>query len=333
MLSFFKSNNPTVVIFYIIYLVIFRVCFVFTTTDTNFVFEHREPLSALLFGSLKNFSASYQTISMVLAAILCFVQALIINGIVNDNKILSRKNYLPGAVFIIFASFFKESLLLTPASVALTFLLICAARLFSLIRKEKAYGDVFDLGFLVALAALFYFPSVLLILFATIGLGIMRPFNYREWIIVPMGFFSPLLLVFTFYYWNDKEAILFADIANLHTAGWLVRTALEHTDKFSLGAIALCTVVCLFLLPGSLYSSLIQVRKYANALVVFIVLVFVAVALEQTIHLSHLVLLALPLSIITAMVLMQIKRNWLAEVMHIILILLVLAGQFLYLIL
>lgn len=332
MLSFFKSNNPAVVIFYIIYLVLFRVCFAFTTIDANFVFEHREPFSALLFSFLKNFSASYQTISIVLAAILCFVQALIIIGIVNDNKILSRKNYLPGAVFIIFASFFKESLLLTPASIALTFLLICATRLFSLIRKEKAYGDVFDLGFLVALAALFYFPSVLFILFALIGLAIMRPFNYREWLIVPMGFFSPLLLVFTFYYWNDKEAMLLADIANLHPTGWLVRTALEHTDKFTLGAMALCTVVCLFLLPGSLYSSLIQVRKYANALVVFIVLVFAAVALEQTIHLSHLVLLALPLSIITAMVLMQIKRNWLAEVMHIILILLVLAGQFLYLI-
>ena len=332
MLSFFKSNNPTVVIFYIIYLVLFRVCFAFTTTDTNFVFEHREPLSVLLFGFLKNFSA-YQTISMVLAAILCFVQALLINGIVNDNKILSKKNYLPGAVFIIFASFFKESLLLTPASVALTFLLICAARLFSLIRKEKAYGDVFDLGFLVALAALFYFPSVLFILFAFIGLAIMRPFNYREWLIVPMGFLSPFLLVVTYYYWNDKEAILLADIANLHPTGWLVRTALEHTDRLMIGAIAVCTVVCLFLLPNSLYSSLIQVRKYANALVVFVVLGFVAAALEQTIHLSHLVLLALPLSVITAMVFMQIKRNWLAEVMHIILILLVLAGQFLYLIL
>ena len=332
MLSFFKSNNPAVVIFYIIYLVLFRVCFAFTTTDTNFVFEHREPLSVLLFGFLKNFSA-YQTISMVLAAILCFVQALLINGIVNDNKILSKKNYLPGAVFIIFASFFKESLLLTPASVALTFLLICAARLFSLIRKEKAYGDVFDLGFLVALAALFYFPSVLFILFAFIGLAIMRPFNYREWLIVPMGFLSPFLLVFTYYYWNDKEAILLADIANLHPTGWLVRTALEHTDRLMIGAIAVCTVVCLFLLPNSLYSSLIQVRKYANALVVFVVLGFVAAALEQTIHLSHLVLLALPLSVITAMVFMQIKRNWLAEVMHIILILLVLAGQFLYLIL
>lgn len=329
MLSFFKSNNPTVVIFYIFYLVLFRVCFAFIPTDVNFVFEHREPLSALLFRFLKNFSANYQIISLVLAGILCFVQALLINSIVNENKILAKKNYLAGAMFILFASFFKESLLLTPAYIALTFLILCAARIFSLIRKEKSYGDVFDVGFLIALATLFYFPAVLFILFAYIGLATVRPFNYREWTIVLLGFLSPLLVVFTFYYWNDKAAELLTDVTNAHISGWLVRNTFELTDKIVLVGMAICTLACLILLPASLYSSLIQVRKFANTLVVFIVLVFVSGSLQQTIHLSHLVLLALPLGIIASIVLMHIKRKLVSEVIHLILILLVLAGQFL----
>jgi len=41
------------------------------------------------------------------------------------------------------------------------------------------------------------------------------------------------------------------------------------------------------------------------------------------------VLLSLPLSIIFSMVLTQIKNKWVSEVMHLILILLVLAGQYL----
>ncbi len=328
MLSFFKSNNPAVVIFYIIYLVLFRVCFAFIPVDTNFVFEHREPLSALFFGALKNFSTNYQIVSLILAAVLCFIQSLFINSIVNENKILAKKNYTAGAVFVIFASFFKESLLLTPSSIALTFIILCIARIFSLIRKEKSYGDVFDVGFLVAIASLFYFPCVFFILFAYIGLATVRAFNYREWTIVILGFVSPFLLVFTFYYWNDKTTGLFNEMANVHSTGWLVRTALELSDKIMVGGIAVCTVACLTLLPTSLYSSLIQVRKFANSLVVFIVLVFVAMALQQTIHLSHLVLLALPLGIIASMVLMQIKRKLISEVIHLILILLVLAAQF-----
>ena len=329
MVAFFKSNNPSVVIFYVFYLVLFRIFFAFGTVESNFVFEHQEPLSVLLFGSLKNLFINYQMLSIALGTILCFVQALLINGIVNENKILAKKNYLPGAMFIIFASFFKEFLLLTPASVALLFLIICTARMFALLKKEKSYGDVFDLGFLVAVAMLFYFPSVLFVLFAYIGLATMRPFNYREWTIVLLGFISPVILVFTFYFWNDKAGVLLAQIANAHQGGnWLVGITLNMADKILVGGITLCTIACLALLPASLYSSLIQVRKFANTLVLFVVLVFVAITLQQHISLSHLVLMSLPLGIFSSMALMQIKRKWLSEVIHIILILFVLAAQY-----
>ena len=328
MVAFFKSNNPSVVIFYVFYLVLFRIFFAFGTVESNFVFEHQEPLSVLLFGSLKNLFINYQMLSIALGTILCFVQALLINGIVNENKILAKKNYLPGAMFIIFASFFKEFLLLTPASVALLFLIICTARMFALLKKEKSYGDVFDLGFLVAVAMLFYFPSVLFVLFAYIGLATMRPFNYREWTIVLLGFISPVILVFTFYFWNDKADVLLAQVANAHQGNWLVGITLNMADKILVGGITLCTIACLVLLPASLYSSLIQVRKFATSLVVFLALVLVAIVLEQNIRLSHLILMALPLGIFSSMALMQIKRKWLSEVIHIILILFVLAAQY-----
>ncbi|HLP51960.1 MAG TPA: hypothetical protein VK154_13820 [Chitinophagales bacterium] len=328
MFSFFKSNSPAVVAAYIIYLVGFRVCLWFVPVDTAFVFEHSEPLSALLFAPLKNLGANYTAISAVLAAVLCFIQALIINGIVNGNKILAKKNYVAGALFLLFASFFKQALLLTPALLALTFVILATGRLFAIAKKEKSYGDVFDIGFLVAIAGLFYFPCMLLFLFAYIGLAIVRPFNYREWTILPLGFFSPILVVFTFYFWNDNVAILLPDMMNMHNSGWLVMPVLSLADKTMLGSIAFCTVVCLTLLPASLYSSLIQVRKFANALVVLIVLTLAAILLQQSIDLSHLVLLALPLGIISAMVLMQIKRNLVSEVSHLILLLLVLFAQF-----
>ena len=329
MLSLFKSNNPAVVIFYIFYLVLFRVCFAFVPVDSSFVFEHREPLSALLFGFLKNLPLNFQILSFVLSAVLCFIQALLINGIANNNKILPKKNYLAGAIFIIFFSFFKESLVLTPASIALTFIILSTARLFSLIKKEKSYGDVFDVGFLVALATLFYFPCVLFVLFAFIGLATVRAFNYREWVIVALGFFSPLLVVFTFYFWHDKATLLLADMANLHPSGWLKGLTLDISDKVMVGGMACCTIACLTLLPSSLYSSLIQVRKFANMLVILVVLALAALVLQQSVHLSHLVLLALPLGLIYSMVFMQIKRSLVSEVIHLILILLVLAGQFL----
>ncbi|MFM2306363.1 MAG: hypothetical protein RLZZ367_1032, partial [Bacteroidota bacterium] len=221
MLSFFRSNNPLVVIFYVLYLFAFRVCLWVVPVDTAFVFEHREPLSALVFTPLENLAQNYQAVSAVLAATLCFVQALLVNGIVNGNKILAKKNYTAGLLFILFASLIKENLLLTPASLALTFVILATGKLFGLAKNEKSYGDVFDVGFLLSIAAIFYFPCIILILFGYIGLAIVRPFNYREWTILLLGFLAPLFVLFTFYFWYDKQGILLPDMLNQHQ-GWML---------------------------------------------------------------------------------------------------------------
>ena len=328
LLSFFKSNNPGVVVFYLMYLVVFRLCFAFVPFDSSFVFTHTEPLSHLVFNLLKTTLQNYPWVSPVLSAVLCFIQALLINDIVNENKVTAKKNYLAGLLFIIVFSFFKESLVLSPAALSLTFLILCTRKMFSLIKKEKAFGDVFDLGFLAVVAGLFYFPAMLFILFAYIGVGIMRAFNYRDWVIVLMGAASPLIVVFTWYFWFDKAPALLTDIANVHR-GWLTGAAFKAPDFILLGVLAFLIAASFVLLPGALYSSLIQVRKFTTALITLIFLIVVAFGLQQAVNLSHWVLLSLPLAIIFSIVMMQIKNRLISEVIHLILILLVLAGQYL----
>lgn len=329
MLSIFKSNNPVVVVFYIVYLVLFRAIFFFSAPQSDFVFQHNEPLSRLLFDLLKNLPANFTILSLSLGAVLCFIQAMLVNNIVNENKMLSKKNYVAGGVFVVFVSFFKEGLLLSPASIAITFLILCTARIFSLIKKEKSYGDIFDTGFLVAIATLFYFPCIIFIVFAYIGLATVRPFVLREWVGVLVGFITPFFLTFTYYYWYDRTAEMFLSLANMHAESWLTGLRLIKADKILIGSMSLIAIVSLVLLPTALYSSLIQVRKFSNTLILFIFITAVASLLQQTVHLSHFVLFSLPLGIIVSMVLMQIKRNVVAEVIHLILILLVLAMQFL----
>jgi len=329
-LNFFKSNNPGVVIVYIFYLALFRVCFLFIHPDTGFVFQYHEPLSKVTFAFLKGLPVNYEITSLVLSCILCFIQALLINGIVNQNKVLAKKNYMSGALFILFFSFFKQSLLLTPATIALTCLVICTGKIFSLVKKEKSYGDIFDAGFLIALATLFYFPSILFILFAYIGLATVRPFTYREWFITLLGFISPFILVFTIYFWNDNTALLWKDIANNVSGGWLHGINHISPDDFmTLGFLLLSILASLAFLPTVLYSTLIQVRKFTTALIFFIFLVVISIALQQTVNMSHFVWMGLPLSILSAMIIYPIKRKWITEVIHLILILLVLAGQYL----
>ncbi len=329
MLSFFKSNNPAVVTFYIVYLVLFRVYVLFLSPDSDFVFEHHEPLSGFLFALLTHLPLKFYIVSITLSGLLSFVQALLINKIVNENKIIPRRTYMPGALFIIFSSFFKESLLLTPASVAFTFLILCIAKTFSLIRKEKSNTDIFDAGFLTAIASFFYFPSILFVLFIFIAVAVIRPYSIREGVILFLGALSPFIVLFTAYYWNDETSTLLRSIAGVASNSWVGVKTINKTDWVLLGSISLITLTLFTMLPNSLYSSLIQVRKFSTVLVLFVLFTVLSFSILKTVNLSHFALLGLPLGIISSMVLTQIKRKLIVEVVHLILILLVLAGQYL----
>jgi hypothetical protein len=309
---------------------VFRLCFWFAvSTNQEYVFTHHEPLSNWLFPLLKTLPFSFFKLSLVLSAALTFIQALLVNRIVSNNKVTVKKNYAAGVLFIIFASFFKENLLLSPASVALTFIILCTARIFSLTKKEKSNGDVFDVGFLVAVATLFYFPCVLFFVFAYIGMGTVRAFNYREWTIALLGFLSPFFVLFVFYFWSDKTYLMLHDMLNFHDNGWMLRIPFKFVDWLLIGSLVFISLAWLTMLPSALYSSLIQVRKFSTALVSMLLFIGIAFTLQQTISFSHFVLLALPLSVLGAMVLTQIRNAFVTEVIHLILILLVLAGQFL----
>ncbi len=323
MFRFFQSNNPGVVVFYWIYLILFRLFFFFSSYHSDFVFQPNEPLSHFLFGLLPIVPLKLEITSLFLSALLTFIQAILINGIVNENKMTSKKNYLAGLLFIIYSSFFQQTLMLSPASLAFTFIILSVGAIFRLSKKEKAYSDVFDVGFLAAVACLFYFPAVIFIFFAYIAMGSVRSFSYREWTAVLLGFISPLFLTFTYYYFTDTELRNFLPFSLFNGA---VVTSMEW---IMIATFAICSFIAFVMLQGVLYSSLIQVRKFTTLLIALFILFALAILLQRDFSLSHLILLTLPSAIISAMVFLQMKRKVMMEVIHLILILLVLSGQYL----
>ncbi len=83
----------------------------------------------------------------------------------NEQRMTAKKNFMAGWLFIMLTSIFTEGLVLSPVLIALTFIILACEKAFRLIKKEKMYGDIFDIGFLISLASFFYFPSLVLLLF------------------------------------------------------------------------------------------------------------------------------------------------------------------------
>jgi hypothetical protein len=60
-------------------------------------------------------------------------------------------------------------------------------------------------SFLIAIASLIYARSLILILVVWIGLAILRPVRWREWVFTILGFLTPYVLLFSWYYLSGQD--------------------------------------------------------------------------------------------------------------------------------
>ena len=195
-IRFFKSNNASALLFLpLIAVVIWVFGFIHPII---LPVKHSMPLYELMAGIF----VSIPWLSTLIGLILVIGEAFLLNFIVNENEVLEKQNYLPALFYIVFMSNNDAMLTLHPLLFGNLFILFALHKLLSSYRKDNAFSQAFDAGFLISIATLFYFPFVVFLPLLGVGLIIMRPFNWREWIISFLGASIPYLFVITFYFWK-----------------------------------------------------------------------------------------------------------------------------------
>lgn len=329
MLNFFKSNNLGVIFTNVVLIILYRVLFFFHPVDLSYIYRHAEPASKL-FLRVFHIGAATPLIWLLLGgAILVFIESLLVNHIINSYRVTTKKNYIGGVLFVVFTSMFPECMVLSPALIATLLLLLCIDKIFELAKPEKLNGHIFDLGFYSGLAMLFYFPAVYFLIFVSIGFFMMRSVTFRERAILLTGFASVLSVVFTIYFWFDSLPEMVLDIVNFQNRIPLTLTRLSH---WQIAAVIWMAVLALWLMafiPGLLFSSVIQIRKYISLLAIGAALSLFALPLAFNFNLSHLLFFSTSLSILYAVYFVETKTNLISEILFIVLILSVFLFEYL----
>ena len=329
MLRFFKSNNVGIVIANLVMMVLFRIVLWVEPVHLTELYHHSEP-AAMLLMRWCHIGSSIAMIWLVLSGgVLCFLESLLINGIINKHKVSPKKTFLGGFLFVVFTSLVPECMVLTPAMVSVLFLLLVIDRLFEMSKTDKMYGSVFDLGFLSGLAMLFYFPAVYLLVFVYVGFFTMRPATIKELLIIMTGFVAVVFSVFVLYFWFDTLPQMLADMVNLPNRKPLILTMFGHLQPYILLWVTFLASWLLANLPALIYSSVIQTRKFVTILTVGAVLSVLVSPLALDFDLSHLLFLFAAMSILFAVYFVETKSGLISEILFISLILSVLVFQYL----
>jgi hypothetical protein len=311
LIQFFKNNNPFAFIFLPLLTLVLWI--------NGFVLPQNTQTKELIplfdfFGKIP-FYTSF--ILPFLALVFVLIEAFLLNFIANKYEILPKSSFLPALLYIILMSI-DNSMLTLRAPVIANFLILLIVLVFlESYRKDSAFSNAFDVGALSSIATLFYPPTIVLLPILGIGLLVMRPFNWRDWIICLIGIFTPYLFVCAYYFLNGQLESL--GIISFFYSNF------SHPINPSSALISIFGIVSLIILLslGDVSNNLrggSQKKSKSTLLFIWIALFSpFSLYMLSSISFSSFSLFIIPASIFCALYLSNVKKKWWGEFLFAIL--------------
>ena len=221
MLSFFKVNAVYQIFSLLILLVLIRVpvylvglpelipelqwMLVGEQINKGFVmyseiWDNTAPLSALVYAGLDGLFGRSQTVYQFAALAVASFQVIYFNVMINNRDIFAKRNYVPGLIYLLFLNISFDCCTLSPVLMATTFVLMSFGTMVRQISRLQATDEVFEIGFLIGMASLFYPPACIFILWAIASMVFFSGATLRQHSLSVFGFLFPLLLTALFFY-------------------------------------------------------------------------------------------------------------------------------------
>lgn len=197
MLSIFRTNQLTAGILLLFYAVVLHVL--------GFWYP---PVLPEITGGIANrwlaqWLIEHPTWHLPSVIMLLFVQGILANSLVFRHRLTAEVNLFPGVFVVLLGSLLPTFTGYSAFLVGNIFLLLATWYLLNTFRAGSAADVIFNVGFMLGLAALFD-PTYLLILVpAGVSLTLLKSGKYRDQTILLLGALLPLYLVGIGYYWYD----------------------------------------------------------------------------------------------------------------------------------
>ena len=242
----------------------------------------------------------------VLAFLLLYIQALLLNEIVNKNKLYPKPNHLTAMCYLLLTSLFSQWYVLSPLMMVATFFILIISRLCKLQHIQEANKTFYNIGLMLGLSMLIYFPSIVFLLLIFIGLSITRAFRLPEWIIVILGVVTPIYLFWSAIFllrYNTKLLNPFLGVS-------LPKIQFNMYDWLALVIILITVFIGFVFIQNNMRKLLVQSRKSWTIFFLFLFFALILPFLNPHSGMSFYMLTLIPLSVIAASSFHFPGRRW-----------------------
>jgi len=267
----------------------------------------------IFFSGLINFVLGGSAIaSVIITAVLVFLQALILNTVLQRNNSLIDNTYLPGILYVFILSLNADFLFLSPILLANTFLLLAIDKILTHLKYRGTEENILSTGFLLGLSALCYIPYFTLLVFAILIYIIYSSTLVRRYFLMTYGFIFSFS-IFWIYYLAFGEGGVF--IEGYFTQLWNYNTV--ETGELQQMLITMGLPALLTILSGAKsFSSggLTNHQMLTQRMMLWLLIVgLVVLRLDQNFAGASMLGLVIPITFFTAQFFITREKKWVAE--------------------
>jgi hypothetical protein len=325
MIKIFKAHSPFNIFWLAVLLIILRVGYLYHT-PAQVMLNFSGPISRLLVpvSYLYTFSPFY---NIVIAALIIFIQALLVNFLVNHHNLLGKPTFLPALMYITVSGLFTPFIVLSPPLICNFLVIWMLFKLFAFYKSNDAKSPAYDLGMIIAIGSLIYLPFNYLFLAIWAALTLFKPFNWREWVAGIIGYATIFFFLAVYYYLNGILPDLYSTWNPLATK-FPESIHINYYNYLVLIPVILILVLCFFKLQQNFFKSYVQVRKSFQLLFIIFLLAALTFYTQAAFQLNHFLLCAVPAAVFFSYYFLYAKGKWFYESLFLLLVIGIIYFQF-----
>ncbi|HAF31148.1 MAG TPA: hypothetical protein DCG75_19085 [Bacteroidales bacterium] len=261
-------------------------------------------------------------LSMFITLLLVFLQSFLLVQFNKKHIIINYRTYLPAFFYILISGSFVQLQRLNPVLIGGIFIFAAINFIFSTYRTEYALNKLYLAGFFVSIASLFWGPLAIFILIIWISISNLRPFIGREWIVGLLGFLTPYLFVFVYYFVFLPENS-FIQLIDHFVASFYVLKAfhlLHYSYYIFYGFLFFIIILASYTLLTNFQNKKIKTRKYFQLnwwIFIFSLSLFF---IFKNVKYEIIYLMSIPVSFLLAEYFHAVKRNWYLNILLLLLV-------------
>jgi hypothetical protein len=286
----FKQKNPFNFLLLFLFGLLIKLP-LFTHPRSPIVKDHDGAFYKAILQFLQPGGAKNPLLCSILTFGLLYLQAIILNRFMNNQRMLNRQNFLPAMSYMLVTSLLPEWNQFSAPLLVNTFLLLILSGLFRVYNLQQAKGVIFNNGFLLGIASFIFFPSIAFIIWIFLAMMLMRPFKLNEWVLCLIGITTPVYFYAIYLFLTDqwswyallpKLNIGFPDIKQ---SIWFAGSLLLLVIPFLTGA---------WYIQDNLRKMLINIRKAWSLFLLYLLAAVLVPFLQTSENFESWILVAVP---------------------------------------